>query len=167
MIPSFKEYFYPFMLFLADGEKRKMTEIRKYISDSFALTEDDQKEKTKGGKLRHNERVSWAASYLKKMKLILLDPKLGYSITKEGLEIFEKHGEKFNLNIIRDLEGYHRLQKKEGSANDYWVPSHYTASGRYVPGYVSQWENKGRQKFFSTKEEAMEYVKSKQPRKKN
>jgi hypothetical protein len=100
------------------------------------------------------------------MGLVSLIPTKGYTITAKGEELLNQHGRSFSLNVVRDLEGFHRLQKKEGSSNDNWVPSHYTASGRYVPGYVSRWENKGRQRFFSTKEDAEAYMQSKKKAKK-
>ena len=161
MIPSFKEYFYPFMLFLKDGELHKITDIRNYIANFFELSEKDLKEQTKGGNLRHNDRVAWTASYLKKMNLILLIPNKGYMITSDGENLFYKHGKEFSLNIVRDLDGFHKTQKKSGESKGFWIPGHYTATGKYVPGYVSQWENKGRQRHFSTKEEADAYIQSK------
>lgn len=155
MIPSFKEYFYPFMLCLFDGKIYKMFEIRDYIANYFSLTEADVLQKTKGGHFRHADRVSWTATYLKKLNLITLTKNVGYQITDEGKTLFNEHKNDFSLNTIRDLEGFLRLQQKEDTRG-YWVPGHWTSTGRYVAGYVSQFEYRGRQRRF-TKEELDEF----------
>ena len=151
MIPNFKEYFYPFMLFVSDGNKHRIAEIRDYISTYFELTADDLAEKTKSGIVRHTSNCSWAATYLKKMRLVSLENKQ-YTITKLGLEIFQKAGTDFSMNTLRDMQGFSDFQKKADRENGYWVPGHYTATGKYVAGYVSRWEYKGRQRRFSEDE---------------
>ena len=152
MIPSFKDYFYPYMLFLSDDKWHSISDIRNFVASFFQLTNEELREKTKGGHIRHHDRVSWTTTYLKKMELISRSKIEGYKITEKGLSIFKQEGEKFSLNTIRDLEGFHRLQKKEGSSYDHWVPGHWTSTGRYIAGYVSHWEYRGRQRRF-TKEE--------------
>ncbi len=143
------------MLCISDGKLYKMCEIRDFIADFFALSKEDVSQRTKGGHLRHADRVSWTATYLKKLKLISLTKFVGYQITDEGKALFEEHKENFSLNTVRDLEGFIRLQQKEDTRG-YWVPGHWTSTGRYVAGYVSQFEYRGRQRRF-TKEELEEF----------
>lgn len=161
MIPNFKDYFYPFMLCLSDDKFHTIREIRESIALYFSLTQEDLREKTKSGNLRHNDRVSWTSTYLKKMKLITYSKTGGYKIMPEGMRIFHEKGEEFDLNTVRDLEGFQRLQRKEETQSGFWVPGHWTSTGRYIAGYVSNWEYKGRQRRF-TKEELEAFYQAKE-----
>lgn len=151
MIPSFKEYFYPFMLLLSDKNSHKISDIRTFVASYFKLTSEEIHEKTKAGGNRHDGRCSWTARYLKKMDLIQSEVRGHYKITGKGINLLETEGENFSLDTIRDLEGYEQLQKKSDGGG-YWVPGHWTSTGRYIPGYISKWKWKGCQRRL-TKEE--------------
>lgn len=159
MIPGFRYYFYPCLASLADGQEHKFEDIKKYSAEYLQLSILDLKEKLSSGSYRHNDRCSWALNYLKKSHLLDFEERK-YKITTRGIDVLTEFGQNFDLAVVRDLDGFANFQKKEGTQR-YWRPGHYTATGRYVPGYVSKWKYKGKQRSFATKEEAKEYIKSK------
>ena len=160
MIPGFKYYFYPCLAALENGKGHIFADVKNFTANYLKLSESDKAVRLKSGSYRHNDRCSWALAYLKRLKLVTSSPDKQYLITKAGLEVLEKYGDRFDLSVVRDMEGFVDFQQTRAT-NGYWRPSHYTATGRYVPGYVSKWEYKGRQRMFSTREEAIAYMNSK------
>ena len=140
MIPKFKDYFYPFILALENEDKR-ISAIRIYIAAYFNLTTSDLSELTKGGKNKHTDRTAWTASYLKKMGLIDRTGNI-YTLTQKGRKALEQYGDKFSLNILRDMEGYINF-KNPNNNKTHWVAGHYRSDGTYVAGYASNFVCQG------------------------
>ena len=126
MIPRFKYYFYPCLSALSDGDERVFSDIKNYSAECLNLSEYDLKEQLSSGTYRHNDRCSWALSYLKKLKLVTYINRK-YQITELGKITLERYGKDFDLSVVRDLEGFGDFQKKK-DRKGYWIPSHYTAS---------------------------------------
>ena len=143
MIPKFKEYFYPFMASLSDKKIHTIKEIRKTISQMLHLTPEDLKEKTKGGRLKHEDRVKWAITYLKRVELIHTPENGMYQITDKGAVILDKYGDSFSLVNIRDMKGYKELSRTTNPSNSHWVEGHYRYDGTYVAGYYSNFKSQG------------------------
>ena len=143
MIPKFKAYFCPFLLLLHDGKPHKIAEIRTHIANYYDLSETELKERTKGGENKHASRTNWAVTYLKRMRLIQTQQKGLYLITDIGKQSIEQYGDKFDLSVLRDMEGYHQFQAKVENDKTHWVAGHYRADGTYVPGYLSNFISKG------------------------
>jgi restriction endonuclease Mrr len=143
MLPKFKEYFYPFLSSLKDGEIHSLKEIKTTISNILNLTTDDLNEKTKGGRSKHEDRVKWAVTYLKGVNLIY-SPSIGnYQITQNGIEAITKYGDSFSLNTVRDMQGYKELSRTSNPSNSHWVEGHYRYDGTYVAGYYSNFKSRG------------------------
>lgn len=148
MIPGFKDYFYPCLLSISDGNLHTYAEIKHAISDYFSLSVEDLAEKTPSGKNRHADRCSWTVAYLRKAGLVTFESRF-YKITELGLKTFEEKKEEFDLNVVRDMEDF---SKSQSSASGYWVPPHYTSSGKYVAGYWSNHKYKGCRRRLSEEE---------------
>ena len=146
IIPKFKAYFYPFLLLLQDGKAYKISTIRTFIVEHFELSESDLNETTKGGLSKHDSRINWAVTYLKRMGLIQSQKKGMYIITSQGKDLVEQHGEKLDLTILRDLESYRAFQTKSKTNKTHWVEGHYRTDGTYVPGYTSNFFARGLRK---------------------
>lgn len=143
MIPKFKDYFYPFLESIKDGNIHTLKEIKVSILQLLTLTSEDLAEKTKGGRIKHDDRVKWAITYLKGVELINSPKKCCYQITSLGLQMLELYGKNFDLNILRDLKGYKELSRKTNPSNSHWVEGHYRYDGTYIAGYYSNFKAKG------------------------
>ena len=146
MIPRFKHYFYPFLTSISDGNIHSIREIRSTISQLLNLSPEDLKEKTKGGRFKHIDRVKWAVTYLKGVDLIVTPQKSKYQITDKGKKMLEKYESNFSLDTIRDMKGYKELSRTTNPSNSYWVEGHYRLDGTYVAGYYSNFKAKGLRK---------------------
>lgn len=143
MIPAFSEYFYPFLHILETGEALKVQVISQKIAIFWGLSAEQKREKTRGGNNRHLSRINYAKVYLHKMGLIELVKKGYYKITPYGEIILTKYGDKFNLSILRDLDGYENLQRNASTGKTHWVPGHHRTDGTYIPGYTSNFFAQG------------------------
>ena len=144
MVPRFSEYFYPFLNAIVDGKVHTVYQIRDSIAKQLNLTLDDLKEQTRGGRFKHQDRVKWAITYLRKLNLIESEGKGKWRITDKGKKCFANSGEMFSLNTVRDMQGFQDFIKDKSKSH--WVEGHYKADGSYVAGYASTFFAKGLRK---------------------
>ena len=150
MIPKFKDYFYPFLTSISDGNIHSIKEIRSTISQMLNLSPEDLKEETKGGRIKHDDRVKWAVTYLKGVDLIVTPQKGKYQITDKGKKMLKKHNNNFSLDTVRDMKGYKELSRTTNPSNSHWVEGHYRYDGTYVAGYYSNFKAQGLRKTRAT-----------------
>lgn len=150
MIPKFKDYFYPFLASISDGNIHSIKEIRSTISQMLNLSPEDLKEKTKGGRIKHDDRVKWAVTYLKGVDLIVTPQKGKYQINDKGKKMLKKYNNNFSLDTVRDMKGYKELSRTTNPSNSYWVEGHYRYDGTYVAGYYSNSKAQGLRKTRAT-----------------
>ena len=103
MIPLFKYYFYPFLSNLKERGSCRLYDLGNFIAQDLKMNQNDKVELTKGGKItKHQSRLNYCASYLKKMKLVETFSSGSYSITKRGEEVLEEFGNKLTLDDLID-----------------------------------------------------------------
>lgn len=70
-IPDFQTVMLPLLQFAADRQEKSLGETIAAISDKFALTEEERIHQIPSGRQATiQNRVSWAATYLKKAELL-------------------------------------------------------------------------------------------------
>ena len=91
-IPAQKNLGPAILEYLQDGKKHHATKILKFLEDHFDLSEDDRAlKKSSGGEGLLNNRMRWAAFYLKKAGLVESERGTGVSkITSEGLKLLKE-----------------------------------------------------------------------------
>ena len=109
----------------------------------FNLSPEDLKEETKGGRYKHDDRVKWTITYLKRVELIISTQKGKYQITTKGKKLFSEYGNKFSLDVVRDMKGYKELSRTLNPSNSHWVEGHFRYDGTYVAGYYSNFKAQG------------------------
>lgn len=144
MIPKFSEYFHPFLHLLKDGNTYTVNQIREQIAISLNLTPEDLREKTKGGRSKHHDRVKWAITYLRKLNLISSEGRSKWKISNKGIQCLKDCSGDFSLNTIRDMQGFQDFIKDKSKSH--WVEGHYKDDGSYVAGYASTFFAKGLRK---------------------
>ncbi len=87
-IPIFREFMYPILEILRNGEVYTISDIYEQIINVFRFTEEDLNETTKGGTTtKVKDRITWSLSYLNHSPLILKVSWGKYKITDEGLAV--------------------------------------------------------------------------------
>lgn len=87
-IPIFREFMYPILEILSDGEVYKIADIYEEIINIFHFSEEDLEETTKGGTTtKIKDRVTWSLTYLNHSPLISKVAWGKYKIADEGLAV--------------------------------------------------------------------------------
>src|SRR5438445_714125 len=70
-IPDFQALMLPLLRLMADGAEHRIRDLIPALADEFNLTEDERRELLPSGRqARFDNRVHWAASYLKEARLV-------------------------------------------------------------------------------------------------
>lgn len=84
MIQPFKYYFLPFLLSLKDKKTHKIIEISVFVGTFFNMSDEELSTLTKGGGVtKHNSRINYCASYLKRMGFVETKARGLYILPKE------------------------------------------------------------------------------------
>ena len=161
MIQPFKYYFLPFLLSLKDKKTHKIIEISEFVGVFFNMSSVELSSPTKGGGVtKHNSRINYCASYLKRMGFVETKTRGLYSITTKGLHLLKTYGDTLTLDSIKVIPEYLELQKgrsKLGS-DRVLIEGHYK-NGKYIPPYycnVSQVGEKMREQCIKNNKIIME-----------
>ena len=116
-IPKFKECFNDFLLCLADGEPRKITDICEFIAKQKNLSDEDRAVTLNSGQRSFNNRVGWARTYLKMAGLVYY-PKFSFvQITAEGKNVLSQN-QIINLDFLKKYESFKKFQSRSSSEKD-------------------------------------------------
>lgn len=115
-IPDFQTLMLPVLIQVSDKSPKALKEIVEALSLEFKLTEEELNELLPSGSaFTFNNRVAWAASYLKKA-LLISRPKRGYvEITDRGLEVLKSKPLSINMKFLEQFPEYLEFKK---SASD-------------------------------------------------
>lgn len=91
MVPKFREFLYPFLLSLKDGNLTKK-EIKVKMINHFNLTDEDCALMTRGGnETQLDDRIGWCRQWLRRALFITIPQNGTYSITQRGLNYLSNH----------------------------------------------------------------------------
>ncbi len=110
-VPKFFEFFPVVMECLLPGEAVNAQSLRDFAVQRLNVSEEDRKVLVPSGKqsMFYN-RVSWAATYLKKAELIA-SPKRGqYQITPKGRAAWKETGGHINLKYLSTIDSFVSFQ---------------------------------------------------------
>ncbi len=86
-VPDFQSMMLPLLRLAADGREHTLSEAIETLAQQFALTETDRKELLPSGRQsRYANRMGWAATYLRKTKLLESTARGRFRITQRGLD---------------------------------------------------------------------------------
>ncbi len=138
MIPSFKYYFFPFLNNLEKRGACRLYDLGRFIANDLKLTSLDIQELTKGGKLtKHQSRLNYCASYLKKMKLVESFSSGSYTITLRGKDVLKEFGPSMTLDDLRNLPEFIATQINATNDDFVYVKPHIRG-GRKISAYVAR-----------------------------
>ena len=115
-IPDYETLMLPLLSLASENPKEEFTEKSavSVLADKFALTEEERTELLpSGGTFKFSSRVSWAATYLKKAKL-LEAPKRGFlRITTRGMAALKGKPKRIDGEFLSQYEEFVEFQGKK------------------------------------------------------
>ena len=110
-IPKFHKFFLPVLEILSDQQERSIHEIYDVAAERMGLTMEERKILVPSGvQTVHNNRVSWARTYLKKAGLVST-PRRGYvAITTEGKKLLQSNPVEITLKDLQKYPGFSEFQ---------------------------------------------------------
>lgn len=106
-IPDFQSFFYPFLKFSSDSKEHSLQEVRAYLTNYFALTDESKAEKVpSGNQTKFDNRIYWTKSYFSKAKLIDQTKRSHFKITKRGLVFFSKFKDNITIKDLKEIEEF-------------------------------------------------------------
>lgn len=92
-IPKFQDFLYPFLLQLKEKDVSSK-EMRDILIEHFSLTEEDCKQRTKGGSAYQlDDRIGWVRQWLRRALFIEIPQKGVYRITQRGKDYLKSHSD--------------------------------------------------------------------------
>lgn len=121
MIPHFQDYLLPFLQYMSDGKTRRLADVINGLAVSMNLSQTDLNETLEtSGRNRHQDRCSWAKTYLSKAGLIKIPQKAHFVISQDGKKLLSSGVNKITYNYLMDnypsfAEFAKRKSKKSGT----------------------------------------------------
>lgn len=118
-IPEFQSFFYPFLKLSSDKNEHSLSEVREFMTEHFALTDEDKSEKVPSGtQTKFDNRIYWTKSYFAKAKLINQTKRAHFLITERGLEFFSKFKDSITINDLRGFEEFRQFNQGSNHSDD-------------------------------------------------
>jgi restriction system protein len=100
-VPDFQSLMRPFLVILEDGEDHSIRTIREQLAEQLCLTQADIEQMLPSGKLTTvQNRVTWAATYLYRTRLVDRPKRAVYRITDRGRAVLEQNPERVNVEVL-------------------------------------------------------------------
>lgn len=110
-IPDYESIMLPLLKLAADGEDHLAREATEFINDEFSLTEEEKKVLLPSGTTRVIvNRVGWAATYLKKCRLLESTKRGSFRITRRGIAVLNEKPTKIDNKFLEQFPEYHEFK---------------------------------------------------------
>lgn len=104
MIPDFQAVMLPLLKNLSDEQTHHVRDLVEQIAKEFNLTEQERSELLPGGTQEIiNNRVGWAASYLKKAQLIQSSKRGYFQITSNGKKLLNQNITVLDVKLLKTI----------------------------------------------------------------
>lgn len=92
-IPNYQGFMIPLLRILADGEPRKLRELRELVADAVGITAEDRRQVLDSGQVVYHNRIGWAASYLSTYGAVDKPGRGIYVISEAGRQLLAENPE--------------------------------------------------------------------------
>jgi restriction system protein len=122
-VPDFQSFMLPLLKFASDGNEHSQSEAANALSIHFAITESDRKEILPSGRqTRFDNRVAWAASYLRKAGFLESTRRGRFKITERGQEILRSNPVRIDIKFLmkngdREFREFHKPSRQDEGHN--------------------------------------------------
>lgn len=118
-IPDYQTFLLPLLTLLADGQERSLRDAIDALADRFGLTEEERSARLPSGRQRIlDNRVSWAATYLRQARL-LESPRRGFlRISDRGRAVLASAPTRIDVRFLEQFPEFQafRTRRPSGTA---------------------------------------------------
>lgn len=115
-VPKYFEMNKPFLEYLKDGNKHPLGEIKRYVIQTFHITQDELEERQPSGRQTvFANRIGWSSTYLKKAGLIESPARATFQITKAGLDVLKENPNVIDVKYLMRFESFRNFQDNTDS----------------------------------------------------
>lgn len=121
-IPDYQSIMLPFLKYMRDRKEHSLRETVDYLADDFNLTEEERKELLPSGlQVIFLNRVGWARTYLKKVRLIESKKRGFFKITERGIKVLKENPDEINVKYLKQFPEFVEfkiLKRKKSKKKD-------------------------------------------------
>jgi restriction system protein len=113
-VPGFQQFMLPLLRLAGDSNPHTLGEAREALARLLNLAEDDLRERVPSGQqTKVHNRISWAATYLKKAKLLEAAGRGKIRITPLGLTVLKQPPLIINIAYLEQFDGFNDFKYSE------------------------------------------------------
>jgi restriction system protein len=117
-IPDYQTFMLPLLKFAGDRKEHTNREAIEKLSDEFKLTIEERTELIPSGRTpRVDDRISWAATYLRKAQLLSSPARGRFQITQRGLDVLKQAPSKINVHFLEQFNEFVEFRTRREKEN--------------------------------------------------
>src|SRR5882724_4636258 len=120
-VPDFQTVMLPLLVLMGNGAEHGLAEVFETLGDRLGLSPEDKKELLPSETdVRFDNRVRWAAFYLRKAGLMERTGRGRIRITERGQQVIKTKPERIDVRFLKQFSDFQEFQKgtkKADSAN--------------------------------------------------
>ncbi len=116
-VPDYQTFMLPLLKFAGDEKEHTSREAIDKLSDEFGLTKEERTELIPSGRTpRVNDRISWAATYLRKAQLLSSPARGRFQITQRGLDVLKQNPPRIDVHFLEQYDEFveFRTRREKG-----------------------------------------------------
>jgi len=111
-VPDFQTIMLPLLVYLGDGAEHSLAEVIEVLGDRMGLSPEDKKELLPSeSDVKFDNRVRWAAFYLRKAELVERTGRGRIRITERGRQVLGTKPERINIRFLRQFPEFLEFQQ--------------------------------------------------------
>lgn len=119
-IPAYQTFMLPLLKFAGDGKDHTNREAIEKLSDEFKLTMEERTELIPSGRTpRVNDRISWAATYLRKAQLLTSPSRGHFQITQRGLNVLKQAPPRLDVHFLEQYDEFVEFRTRREKENNH------------------------------------------------
>ncbi|MCS7060031.1 MAG: restriction endonuclease [Anaerolineae bacterium] len=122
-IPDYQTLMLPLLKLAGDEKEHSLQEAGESLAQLFNLTEAELAERIPSGrKTRFYDRVSWAATYLRKAGLLNSARRGRFQITGRGLEVLKRRPERISVEFLEQFDEFIEFRTRRDKNGEAVIP---------------------------------------------
>jgi restriction system protein len=115
-VPGFQDLMLPMLRLAADGSDHKIGAVVDWLSDEFALSEDERDQQLSSGQRVIYNRTHWAATYLVKAGLVQRAVRGSIRITDRGRDVLAANPPRVDIKLLSQYPEFESFRTKAAAS---------------------------------------------------